>query len=282
MLEIKDIKKEYPAFTLHCSLQVPSGQITALIGQNGAGKSTTFKAILHLIEIDAGTIQIFGKEQDQLTSQDKERIGVVLSDSGFSGYLKVQDIQAILQAMYQRFDTMYFQSLMQRFGLPWDKPVKSFSTGMKNKLKVICAIAHHPDLLILDEPTSGLDVVARDEVLDLLREYMEEGNRSILISSHISSDLESLCDDVYMIQNGEIILHEDMDTILACYGVLKVTKEQYESLDKKYILAVCKEQFGYACLTDQVAYYKENNPDIVIEKGSIDEIMTLRIRGEEI
>lgn len=280
MLKIKDIKKEYGSFCLQVSMQVPKGQITALIGQNGAGKSTTFKAILQLIALDAGSIEIFGKPQSCLSDTDKERIGVVLSDSGFSGYLRICDIAAVLKAMYTHFDADYFESLVVRFALPKDKPLKSFSTGMKNKFKIVCALSHHPDLLILDEPTAGLDVVAREEVLDLLREYMEKDNRSILISSHISSDLESLCDDVYMMEEGKILLHEDMDTILTQYGVLKMTKEQYQLLDRRYILSVRQEEFGYSCLTNQIAYYRENEPTVVAEKGNIDEMMTLLIRGE--
>ena len=148
--------------------------------------------------------------------------------------------------------------------MPMDKKIKDFSTGMKRKLQLLAAISYGADLLILDEPTSGMDVIARDEMLDLLREYMECGERSILISSHISSDLESLCDDLYMIDDGKIILHEETDELLANYGVLKVTKEQYGQLDRQYILRRRKENYGYSCLTAQKRFYQENYPEIEI------------------
>ena len=153
---------------------------------------------------------------------------------------------------------------------------------MKAKLKVLVAITHQARFLVLDEPTIGLDVLVRDELLDILRAYMEEDeNCSILISSHISSDLEGLCDDLYMIDNGQIVLHEEVDTILDGYGILKVTEEQYQKLEQKYILRVRQESFGYACLTDQKQFYLENYPDLTIEKGSIDEVISFMVRGEK-
>ena len=165
--------------------------------------------------------------------------------------------------------------------LPEKKKIKEFSTGMKAKLKLLIALSHSTDLLLLDEPTAGLDVVARDELLDMLREYMEEDeNRSILISSHISSDLEGFCDDVYLMNRGKIILHEDVDTLLEQYGILKVTTEQYDTLDKEYLLRVKKEDYGYACLTGQKDFYQENWPQIIVEKGTIDQIMTMMVEGK--
>lgn len=151
---------------------------------------------------------------------------------------------------------------------------------MKAKLKVLVALSHHAKLLILDEPTAGLDVIARDEILDLLRDYMEDENdASILISSHIAEDLESLCDDLYMIHEGKMIFHEDTDVLLSDYAILKMSEEQFKKLDTQYILKVCKEAYGYACLTNQKQYYMENEPGITIEKGTIDAVITMMIRG---
>ena len=144
----------------------------------------------------------------------------------------------------------------------------------------MAAITHGAKLLLLDEPTAGLDVIARDELLDMLRTYMEQDGRAILVSSHISSDLEGLCDDIYMIDNGKIVLYEETDVLLDTYGVLKVTKEQYEKLDHTHILRHKKEEFGYSCLTDQRQFYQENYPEIAIEKGTIDELIMMMIRGE--
>lgn len=283
MLKIERVKKNYKNFLLDCSLEVKPGSVTGLIGQNGAGKSTTFKAILGLIFIDGGNITILGKDISEFSSEDKENLGVVLSDSGFSGYLTIRDILPILQSFYKKFDLSYFMKQVQKFQLPLDKKIKEFSTGMKAKLKVLVAISHDAKLLILDEPTAGLDVIARDELLEMLREFMEiDDNRSILISSHISSDLESLCDDIYMIHEGKIIMHEDTDVLLSDYAILKVDEQQYQNIDKQYIKRIKKENYGYACLTDQKQYYLENYPKIVIENASIDEIITMMIRGSEL
>ena len=282
MLKIEHLKKTYDNFSLDCSLEVRKGCITGLIGQNGAGKSTTFKAILGLISIDSGNITVLGKDIKKFTTKDKEELGIVLSESGFSGYLRIKDIIPILQNMYEKFNKSFFLEQIQRFQLPLDKKLKDFSTGMKAKLKVLVAISHNAKLLILDEPTAGLDVIARDELLEMLREFMEaDEERSILISSHISSDLETLCDDLYMIHEGKIVLHEDTDVLLSDYALLKVDRKQYEELDKRFILRSKKESYGYSCLTNQKQYYMENYPKIAIEKGTIDEVITMMVRGNK-
>lgn len=283
MLKVNGLVKKYGDFTLDCTMEVRKGCITGLVGENGAGKSTTFKAALGLISYDAGEISLLGKEPAALTEKDKEKLGVTLAESGFSGYLKVKDIVPVLNAMYPEFDRSGFLNLCSKFGVPLDKYIKEFSTGMKAKLKVLAAITHNADFLIMDEPTTGLDVMARDRILNLFRVYMEEDeNRSILISSHISSDLEGLCDDIYMIHSGQIILHEETDVLLNEYGLIKADENQYRKLDKEYILRVRKETFGYACLTSQKQYYMENYPDLVVEKGSLDEVITMMIGGEKL
>ena len=262
MLKIEHLKKQYDNFSLDCSLEVQKGTITGLIGQNGAGKSTTFKAALGLIPFDSGKITLLGKDSKELTPKEKEKLGVVLSDSGFSGYLRIKDIVPILRTMYSEFDEDFFTEQIQRFQLPVDKRLNDFSTGMKAKLKVLVAISHHAKLLLLDEPTAGLDVIARDELLLMLREFMEKDEEcAILISSHISSDLETLCDDLYTL--------------------LKVDPEQYKELDKQFILRYKEESYGYSCLTNQKQFYMENFPKIVIEKGSIDEVIMMMVRGRE-
>ena len=281
MLEIKDLKKSYGSFQLHCSLAVEEGCITGLIGSNGAGKSTTFKSILGLIRKDSGTVTLFGKDVHHLTRQDKENIGVVLSDSGFSNQLTLMDIAAVLDAMYKNLKKSEFLEACRRYQLPVNKKIKEFSTGMKAKVKILAAISHKPQFLLLDEPTAGLDVLAREDLLNVLRDYMEEDEtRSILISSHISTDLEGLCDDLYMIDKGQIILHEDTDTLLGRYGLLKVTKEQYEIIETQYLLRKRKESYGYSILTNEKQFYLENYPQITVENGSIDEVIALMVKGE--
>lgn len=282
LLNLEHVQKKYDAFALDVSLRVEEGQVIGVIGANGAGKSTTFKTILGLVRVEAGECEVFGKPVGQLSPADRAALGVVLSDSGFSGYLTVQDIVSVMNEMYTAFSKTDFQEKCARFKIPFDKKIKEFSTGMKAKLKVLLALSYGAKLLILDEPTAGLDVAAREEVLDMLREYMEDGTKGILISSHISSDLEGFCDEVYMIHDGTIRLHEETDVLLSEYGVLKVTPEQYEELDKQYLLRVKKEVNSYECLTTQKQYYAENYPSYVLEKGSIDEVLRFMLKGDEV
>ncbi len=281
MIRLDNVVKQYDKFRLDCSLQVPEGRVTGLIGRNGAGKSTAFKTMLGLIEIEGGTVEVFGKAAKNLTAKDREQIGVVLADSGFSGYLRIKDLMPVLDTLYTDFSREQFMAGCERMELPINKKIKEFSTGMKRKLQILAALSHNARLLILDEPTAGLDVVARDELLNLLREYMETEGRSILISSHISSDLEGICDDVYLIENGRMLLHEDTDVLLNEYGLLKVTFEQFAMLDQRYLLRKKKESFGYSCLTNKRQFYQDNFPSVVIERGDIDKvILMLTTSGE--
>ena len=284
MLEIQGLQKHYQNFDLQVTMEVPDGTIIGLVGQNGAGKSTTFKAILGLIRVDGGSILQDGVDITGESAKDallrKQNIGVALSDSGFSGYITPMDVCKILGGMYERFDKQKFLSDCERLELPMDKKIKELSNGNRAKLKVICALCHGAKFIILDEPTAGLDVVARDTVLQLLRDYMEEQpGSSVLISSHISSDLEGLCDSLYMIHQGQIILHEDTDVLLSEYAVLKLSEEDYASVDKAHIIKSKKESFGYACLTNEKQYYAENYPEVVIEKGNIDDLIMIMALG---
>ena len=283
MLHIENITKNYPGFHLQVSLDVAPGTVTGLIGQNGAGKSTLFKAILGLIHTDGGSVTLLGQNAQALGAESRQRIGTVLADAGFSGYLTVRDVRTILRQFYPGFDEADFRRRCESSGITDGKKVKDLSTGMKAKLKVLSALSHGADFLLLDEPTAGLDVIARDEILDLLRSYMEENDhRAILISSHISSDLETLCDDFYMIHQGSIVLHEDTDRLLNDYAVLKVSEAEFEALDKSCLLRKKKEHYGYSCLTNQRGFYRENCPGLVLEKSGLDEVITLMARGEEV
>ena len=281
MIQIKNIKKSYQDFLLDCSLTIEKGSVTGIIGKNGAGKSTLYKAILNLINIDSGNILVFNKDIKELDVKDKANIGVVLADSFFSSYLNIKDIRKIMMDSYETFDVTFFDKKVNEFELPVNKAIKSFSFGMKAKLKMLCALSHNAKILLLDEPTLGLDVIARDEILELLREYMaKDSDNTIMISSHIASDLESLCDDIYMIDDGKIILHEDTDVLLSNYAILKVDDQTYESIDKNYIYKVKKEAYGYALLTNQKQFYYENYPKIVIQNCSIDDVIYMMIKGK--
>ena len=282
LVQLDHVRKTYGSFTLELNMQIPEDRIIGLIGANGAGKSTTFKLMLGLIRSDQGTVEVLGRNAADLGAEEKQEIGAVFSDSGFSEYLKVQQLISVMSRFYPDFQEKEFRERCERFQIPLNKQIKEFSTGMKAKLNVLLALSHGSRLLLLDEPTAGLDVVAREEILDLLREYMEIPGRSIVISSHISGDLEHFCDDLYMIHEGKIVLHEETDRILEEYGFLKVSDQEYEALDKEYLLRVRKESFGYSCLTDQKNYYLENHPGIVVEKGSVDEVISMLVKGERL
>ena len=280
LVQLEHVMKEYGSFALELNMQIPENQIIGLIGANGAGKSTTFKLMIGLIRPDQGNAEVFGRNAADLGAEEKQKIGVVFSDSGFSEYLRVQQLIPVMKRFYPDFQEKEFRKRCERFKIPLNKQIKDFSTGMKAKLNVLLALSHDSRLLLLDEPTAGLDVVAREEILDLLREYMEIPGRTIVISSHISGDLEHFCDDLYMIHEGKIVLHEETDRILEEYGFLKVSEQEYEVLDNEYLLRVRKESFGYSCLTDQKNYYLENYPGLVVEKGSVDEVISMLVKGE--
>ena len=281
ILQLENAQKNYSAFSLSCSLSIKKGQITGIIGPNGAGKSTLFKAVLDLVRLDGGRIEIFGKDHKKLTPSHRAMIGTAFPDSGFSQYFTVKNIISIMDASYEKFDKAAFTKQCHHFSIPLDKKVKEFSTGMKAKLKLLLALSYDADLLILDEPTVGLDVVARNQLLDMIRDYMTE-DKAILISSHIASDLETLCDDIYMLLDGRLILHEDTDVLLDRYGVLKLSREEFETIDRSHILWAKPVSYGYLCLTNEKHYYMENYPDMIIEKNTIDDVISLMIDKEAV
>lgn len=282
MVKADSLIKQYGKFNLDVSLEVPDGYITGLVGKNGAGKSTTIKLILGLIKPDEGSVTVFGKNANELTGKDKQRLGVTLSGAGFSDYLNIKDVTKILRKMYTGFDEEWFKSSCVSMNIPADKKLKDFSTGMRAKLRMLIALSHRAELLVLDEPTAGLDVDARNRLLDMLRDYLEKNpSSSILITSHISGDLEGLCDDIYMLHDGRIVLHEDTDVLLDKYAVIKVDEAAYEKIDKSYILKTKKERFGYSCFTNEKQFYIENYPGIIVEKGGIDDLILMYSGGEK-
>ena len=277
MIEIKNLTKRFQDFTAleNVTCTIGSGCIYGMVGSNGAGKSTFLRTLTGVYQPDGGEIRIDG-EPVWDNPAVKRRIAYVPDELYFLAGANLNRMERMYRNLYPDFDRDEFLQQCRRFNLPTDKKIKEFSTGMKAKFKVLAALSHKAELLILDEPTVGLDVIARDEVLNMLREYMEENeSSSILISSHISSDLESLCDDFYMIHAGKIILHEDTDVLLSDYAVLKVSEEEYEKLDQQYLIKIRKEAYGYRCLTNQKQFYMENYPDVVIENGKIDDLVMM-------
>ena len=281
MIKCSNVTKQYSDFTMNVSCEIKQGLITGLIGRNGAGKSTLFKAMLGLIHIDSGEIRYSNQLMDEKHSINHEMIGCVLTDAFFNQYLSAKDIKGILKRTYQNFDEIFFDDFMSRYHIPINKRIKDLSTGMKASVKIACALSHHPQLLILDEPTNGLDVIARDEILNILRRFMEEDpTHSILMSSHIFSDLENLCDEIIMMHHGNVSLVESMDELENSYGVLKVSDNQYEVLDKNYLIASIPTSYGYQCITNHMQFYVENYPEVIIEKCSMDEVFTVLEKGK--
>lgn len=280
MIRLKELTKVYKDFDLNISMEIKPGTVAGLIGKNGAGKSTTIKAILGLIKPTSGKIEVLGKNPLEFSSKDRSSIGACLAESGFNRMLNVNDATAILKNMYPEFNEDTFRAQCKEQGLPFDKPIGDFSTGMKAKLRVLTALCHDAKLLILDEPTAGLDVMARNDILDMLRNYMaEDEERSMLISSHISTDLEGLCDEIYMIGEGRLILHEDTDILMGKYGIIKLSDEDYSKMDKSYIVSTKKQPYGYDCLTNEKQFYMENYPTTAIENSNLDSVIMLMLGG---
>lgn len=278
MLKVNHIQKNYSHFTLKCSFDVPVGTITGIIGKNGSGKTTLFKSILGLIQLDRGSISILDTDYQNV---DKNKIGCTLANISLCEYLKLKDLIHVLNSVYQDFDLDYFMQKCKEFQFPLDKKINEFSTGMKAKLNVLIALSHHSQFLILDEPTNGLDVLAREEIIDMIQEFMaEDEHRSVIISSHISSDLEGLCDDIYLLDEGQFIFHETTDCLLDQYGLLKLTEEQFKEIDSSYFLKTKKVSYGYDVLTNQKQFYQENYPEIIIEKNNFDSLFSMMLRGE--
>ena len=280
MITIENFVKEYRDFRLEISLNIPDNKVVGIIGKNGCGKSTTIKAILGLIKPTSGSVRVFGQEARKLTPRDKEKIGAALSDSMFSALLTVEDIIAILRAMYRDFDEPFFREMCAKLNLPLRKQLKEFSTGMKAKVKVLTAISHNAALLILDEPTAGLDVEARNEIIKTIKQYVASNNCSVLITSHISSDLEGLCDEFYLFSEGQILLRETEESIRDHYGTVQIPFEMFDTIDRKFIAGYKKETFGYACITNDKDYFAKNHPELKVNSANIDDFILLLGGGE--
>lgn len=279
-LELKDVTKAYEDFLLdHISITLPKGCMMGLIGENGAGKSTTMKLILGLCRKDSGNIFVMGKDSENLSPREKEQIGVVMDECDFPENLNVSQIGRILKNIYQNWDESVFSSLIKRFDLPEKKPVKFFSKGMKTKLSIGAALCHKPKILIMDEPTSGLDPIVRDEILDLFLEFIQEEDHSILISSHIISDLEKACDYITFLHKGRLMFSEEKDMLRQRYGIFNCKKEEWERLLRERPECVKGSrisQFGAQVLVDQYRMPR----DMSAEQASLEEIMLFFVKGE--
>lgn len=281
IVEIKHLTKTYPGFQLNdVSMQIPAGTIMGFIGENGAGKSTTIRSILQLIHIDAGEIKVFGRDMKEYEKQNKEEIGVVLSDSMFPEAMNAVKIGKVLQQVYRNWDSQTYESYLTKFKLPVKKNIKELSTGMRMKLSIACALSHHPRLLILDEATSGLDPIIRDEILDVFLEFIGDGQHSILISSHITSDIEKAADYVTFIHEGKILLSEEKDILLEQYGVLHATPEQFASIQKTDYSGYRKSRFSIELLVKDREDIQRRFPEAIIDRATLEDIMLYTVKGE--
>lgn len=281
ILEIKKLCKEYNGFQLkNINMELPKGMIMGFIGENGAGKTTTIKSILNIINSE-GSIKIFGKDIKLNEKEIKEEIGVVLDDSFLSEYLTAKQVNSIMKSMYKNWDKQLYFKYLEHFKLPKNKLVKDFSSGMKMKLKVATALSHHPKLLILDEPTSGLDPVARNEILDIFQDFIQNEENSILVSSHITSDLEHIADYITFINDGEIILSKTRDELLEQYGIVKCTKEEFERIDKKDYVKFKENRFEYEVLVEDKIKFRRKYDFNIIDKPTLEDIMLIYIKGEK-
>ena len=282
ILEIKNLSKKYNGFELkNVNIELPKGMIMGFIGENGAGKTTTIKSILNIINRDSGEIKIFGLDNKENERKIKEDIGVVLDDSFLSEYLNPADINKIMKNIYKNWDEKLYFKYIENFKLPKEKISKEYSSGMKMKLKIAVALAHHPKLLILDEPTSGLDPVARNEILDIFQEFIQDENKGIFVSSHITSDLEHIADYITFINNGEIIFTKTRDELLENYGIVKCSEEQFKKIDKKDYIKYKKNRYEYDVLIEDKYEFKKKYDISVIDKPSLEDIMLIYIKGEK-
>lgn len=282
VLEIKNLSKKYANFELkNVSFSLPKGMIMGFIGENGAGKTTTIKAILDIIKSYQGEIKIFGLDNRKNEAQVKEDIGVVLDDMFFPEILTPNDINKTMKGIYKNWDSQMFYAYLEKFSLLPNKQIKTFSKGMRKKLEIITALAHHPKLLILDEPTSGLDPVARSEVIAIFQSFIEKDDCSIFLSSHITTDLEHIADYITFINNGEIVLSKTTDELLNNYGIGKCSEKEFQKIAKKDYIKYRKTKYEYEVLVENKKAFKAKYNIAVIDKITLDDLMVLMIKGEE-
>jgi ABC-2 type transport system ATP-binding protein len=279
-LTVSGLTKRYEGFTLaDISFEVPQGTITGLIGENGAGKSTTLHSILGLVHKDGGEISILGAPAEGLQPEARENIGVVFDGTNFSEELTPKRLNKVLKGVYSSWDEGYFLALLNKLSLPVSKKIKSFSKGMKAKLSIAAAFAHHPKLLILDEATSGLDPVMRDDMLDMFLEFVQDEENSILLSSHITSDLEKVADHIIFLHEGRLIFSKPKDELLENYGIVKCGAAQFEAIDRQDIITCRKQEYEWQVLVSDRNSAQKRYPNAMVIPASIDEIMLLYVRG---
>ena len=279
ILSVNNLTKHYKDFTLdNISFAVPYGSIVGLIGENGAGKSTIIKTITNVINNDGGNVSMFGNK-GTISVEEKNKLAVVFDGNNFPDVLTVQTLNNVLKNIYPNWNEEKYFSMISKLDLPRGKKIKDFSKGMKMKLSIIVAFSHNANLMILDEATSGLDPVVRDDILDILLDFVQDENNSVLVSSHITSDLEKIADYIVFIHKGRLVFNLPKDELMHDYGVVKCGEEQFCKLDSTDFIAYRKQDYSYEILVSKRDTISKKYPKLAVENATIDEIMLLYIKG---
>ena len=282
LLQVDNLTKQYGNFKLdHVSFTIPKGTIMGLVGENGAGKSTTIKAILELIHKDEGTVTFWGQQLSS-SKQLYENIGVVFDEINFYQTLTPLRVGKIAGASYRQWNDKIYKEYLKRFNLPINKKIKELSRGMKMKLSIAVALSHNPKLLILDEATSGLDPVMRDDILDIFLDFVQDENHSVLLSSHITTDLEKVADYITFIHHGKVVFSKMKDELRYNYGIIRCGSNLFNQLDKDEILAYRKETYQWDVLVADRGKAKRKYKNAVVDNATIDDILILYVKGEQV
>ena len=285
ILELQQICKSFPKsnFILDkLSFSLPYGAILGFVGENGAGKTTTIGCILNTVRKDSGMVKLFGKEMRDIDTDIREKIGVVYDGDNFPGFWTAKQLSQVMEGIYTQWDNALFQKYLEDFHLPVKQKIKNYSRGMTMKLAIAVALSHHPQLLILDEATSGLDPIMRDEMLDVFLEFVQEESHSILLSSHITSDLEKVADYVAFIHNGKLIMTVSKNDLVYNYAVMRCKESQFLALDPGDIIAYRKRDFQIDVLVNNGKEAQRKYKGSVVDHVSVDEIMLLLVKGERV
>lgn len=285
ILELQQVSKTFPKSNFKLdkvTFSVPYGTILGFVGENGAGKTTTIGCILNTITKESGTIKLFGKEMKDADTGLREKIGVVYDGDNFPAYWNAKQLSEIMKGVYTQWDQELFEKYLKDFNLPAKQKIKHYSRGMSMKLAIAAALSHHPQLLILDEATSGLDPVMRDEILDVFLAFMQEENHSVLLSSHITSDLEKVADYISFLHDGRLIMTVSKNDLVYNYGVIRCKESRFQMLDPKDILVYRKRDLWIDVLVADGKSARRKYKDMVVDHVSVDEIMLLLVKGERI
>lgn len=285
ILELQQLCKSFPKsnFILDkLSFSLPYGAILGFVGENGAGKTTTIGCILNTVRKDSGTVKLFGKEMQDIDTDIREKIGVVYDGDNFPGFWTANQLSQVMEGIYTQWDNNLFQKYLENFHIPLKQKIKNYSKGMTMKLAIAVALSHHPQLLILDEATSGLDPIIRDEMLDVFLEFVQEESHSILLSSHITSDLEKVADYITFIHHGKLIMTVSKNDLVYNYAVMRCKESQFLALDPRDIIAYRKRDFQVDVLVADGKKAQQKYKGVVVDHVSVDEIMLLLVKGERV